>query len=200
MSIKELSRRSGIIDKKIEGFENNSAIPSEIELQILASSLNINVRDLLPNEKVAQKVILQSHDEGKTWLYPESENYKFHDLASSSALPYSKAFEINVLSKDDPSFDLKVGLHQYLYNIDNTDVHINWLYNNKKYSEIIHPGDSAYLKPFVQHNFRGSGKLLALRLGGKITGDSQRELSFVGKTNVKRAINETMQWFTPKTN
>ena len=78
-----------------------------------------------------------------------------------------------------------------------------WVFSGeykKKYSEIIHPGDSAYLKPFVQHNFRGSGKLLALRLGGKITGDSQRELSFVGKTNVKRAINETMQWFTPKTN
>ena len=103
------------------------------------------------------------------------------------------------MSKDDPSFDLKVGLHQYLYNLGNTDVHLNWLYDNKKHNEIIHPGDSGYLKPFVQHNFRGFGKLLALRLGGKITGDSQRELSFVGKTNVKRAINESMQWFTSKT-
>ena len=200
ISIKELSKRSGITDKKIEDFENNGTIPSEIELQTLASSLNINVRDLLPNDKVAQKVILQFHDEGKTWLYPESENYKFHDLTSSSALPYSKAFEIDVLSQDDPSFDLKVGLHQYLYNIGNTDVHLNWLYHNKTNKKIIHPGDSVYLKPFVEHNFRKSGKLLALRLGGKITGDSQRELSFVGKTNVKRAINESMQWFTSKTN
>ena len=200
VSIKELSQRSGIDDKKIKCFENNSAIPSEFELQILASSLNVNVRDLLPNEKMAKKVILQSHDECKNWLYPESENYKFHDLASSSALPYSKAFEIDVLSQDELSFDLKVGLHQYIYNIGNTDVHLNWLYNNKKYAEIIHPGDSTYLKPFLQHNFRGSGKLLALRLGGKITGDSQRELSFVGKTNVKRAINESMLWFNPKSN
>ena len=86
------------------------------------------------------------------------------------------------------------------YNIGNTDVHLNWLYDNKQHNEIIHPGDSTYLKPFLQHNFRGTGKLLALRLGGKITGDSQRELSFVGKTNVKRAINESMQWFTSKTN
>ena len=70
---------------------------------------------------------------------------------------------------------------------------LNWLYDNKKFSEIIHTVDSAYLKPFLQHNFRGSEKLLALRIGGKITDDSQRELSFVGKTNVKRAINESMQ-------
>ena len=200
VSIKELSKRSDITDKKIEDFENNITLPSEIELQVLASSLNINVRDLLPNEKIAQKVILQSHEQGRNWFYPESQNYKFHDLASSSALPYSKAFEINILSQDDLSFDLKVGLHQYFYNIGNTDVHLNWLHDGKKHNEILHSGDSTYLKPFLQHNFRGSGKLLALRLGGKITGDSQRELSFVGKTNVKRAINESMQWFTSKTN
>jgi hypothetical protein len=60
--------------------------------------------------------------------------------------------------------------------------------------------NSAYLKPFLQHNFRETGKLLVLRLGGKITGDAQRELSFVGKRNVKRAINESLQWFDPKNN
>jgi hypothetical protein len=38
---------------------------------------------------------------------------------------------------------------------------------------------------------------LVLRLGGKIVGDSQRELSVIGKENVKRAINESMQWFEP---
>jgi len=200
VSIKELSHRSNISEREIEDFENNISIPSEIELQHLATSLKINVRDLLPNEKIEKKVILQLHEEGKNWFYPESENYKFHDLASSSTLPYSKAFEIDVLSHDDSSLDLKVGLHQYIYNIGNTDVIINWSYNNKKFSEIIHPEDSAYLKPFLQHNFRGSGKLLALRIGGKITGDSQRELSFVGKTNVKRAINESMQWFDPNYN
>ena len=200
VSIKELSKRSSISENKIQDFENNVVIPSEIELQKLASSLKINVRDLLPNEKIEKKVILQFHAEGKNWFFPESENYKFHDLASSSTLPYSKAFEIDVLSQNDSSLDLKVGLHQYVYNIGNTDVHLNWLHNNKQFSEIIHPGDSTYLKPFLQHNFRGSGKLLALRLGGKIAGDSQRELSFVGKANVKRAINESIQWFDPKNN
>ena len=54
------------------------------------------------------------------------------------------------------------------------------------------------MKPFVSHNFRGKGKLLILRIGGKIAGDSQRELSIVGKKNAQRAISETIQWFDPK--
>ena len=200
ISINELSQRSNASERKIEDFENNVSMPSEIELQSLATSLNINTRDLRPNEKIENKVILQCHKEGKDWFYPESKNYKFHDLASSTTLPYSKAFEIDMLSQDDSSLDLEVGLHQYIYNIGNTDVILNWSYNNKQFKEIIHSGDSAYLKPFLQHNFRGSGKLLVLRLGGKITGDSQRELSFVGKRSVKRAINESLQWFDPKNN
>ena len=53
---------------------------------------------------------------------------------------------------------------------------------DKKYDEIINPDDSLYLKPFIKHSFRGSGKLLILRIGGKITGDSQRELSLVGNS------------------
>ena len=198
ISIKELSLRSHISEREIEDFENNISIPSESDLKNLSNSLKINVRDLLPNEKIENKVILQFHKEGKNWFYPESKKYKFHDLASSTTLPYSKSFEINVLSDDDSLLDLKVGLHQYVYNIGNTDVTLNWSYDDELFNEIIHPGDSAYLKPFLEHSFRGSGKLLALRLGGKITGDSLRELSFVGKKNVKRAINESMQWFDPK--
>ena len=54
------------------------------------------------------------------------------------------------------------------------------------------------MKPFIKHNFRGSGKLLILRVGGKIPGDSQRELSIVGKEHAKRAISETMPWFDKK--
>ena len=88
-----------------------------------------------------------------------------------------------------------LGLHQYVYNIGNSTIQINWNYDNKSYSKSINPGDSAYVKPFVSHNFRGEGKVLILRIGGKINGDSQRELSFVGKENTKRAISETVQWF-----
>ena len=200
LSISELSKRSNIKSKKIEEFENNIQTPTKIEIQNLAEAMNVDFRDLVPNEKIENKVILKFHKEGKEWFYPESKNYKFHELASSTALPYSKAYEIDVLVENDSILDLRIGLHQYVYNIGNTDVVLNWSHNNKKLAQIIHPGDSVYIKPFLQHNFRETGKLLVLRLGGKITGDSQRELSFIGKRNVKRAINESLQWFNSKDN
>ena len=36
------------------------------------------------------------------------------------------------------------------------------------------------------------------RIGGKTSGDAQRELSIVGKDNAERAISETTQWFDPQ--
>ena len=116
-------------------------------------------------------------------------------MASTTALTFSKAFEILVLNSKSSELDLKFGLHQYVYNVGETPISINWELNEKKYNEIINPGDSLYVKPFVNHNFRGNGKLLILRIGGKIAGDSQRELSVVGKKNAQRAISETIQWF-----
>ena len=93
---------------------------------------------------------------------------------------------------------MRAGLHQYVYNIGNNPIVINWEFDGKEFSENIESGDSLYIKPFIKHNFRGNGKLLILRIGGKVVGDSQRELSFIGKNNTERAISETMQWFDPK--
>jgi len=120
------------------------------------------------------------------------------ELASTVNLPYSKALEINILNNNGVDLDLKVGLHQYGYNVGKSDVQLNWKTNDNNFSEFIRPGDSFYIKPFVNHSFRGKGKLLVLRIGGKIAGESQLELSLIGKENVERAINETMQWFDPE--
>lgn len=124
--------------------------------------------------------------------------YEFIELANTTTLPHSKSFEIKINNVDNNELDLRAGLHQYVYNIGNNTITINWVLDDQNFSEKIHPNDSLYIKPFVEHNFRGEGKLLVLRIGGKIAGDSQRELSFVGKKNTKRAISETMQWFNPK--
>ena len=199
ISIKELSIRTEIDSNKIKKFELGEIKPSESEISSIANALNVNIRDLIPNDKIENKVIIKYHDEGREWYYPENDNrYRFTELATTTTLPYSKAFETDVLSViEHPLMDIKTGLHQYVYNISMDDITLNWSFNDKQYSEVIHPGDSVYIKPFVHHNFRGSGKLLVLRLGGKIVGDSQRELSVIGKENVKRAINESMQWFEP---
>jgi methylphosphonate synthase len=199
LTIDEIAKRSKIAAEKIRKFENGTLTPTDSELYGIANAMNVNTRDLLANDKIEEKVAIKHHDEGRSWYYPESTKaYEFLELASTTALPYSKAFEVNVLNYDDPELDLHAGLHQYVYNIGDTKVNMNWTFADKRYGDVIHPGDSVYVKPFLKHNFRGSGKLLMLRIGGRLAGDSQRELSFVGKENARRAISETMQWFDPK--
>jgi methylphosphonate synthase len=199
LSLEELSKRTSIQINKLKNFEDGSETPSFSELEKIAQSLTINIRDLLPNDKTEDKVIVKHHQDGKVWFYPENtKSYEFRELASTVALPFSKAFEIQVLDSDSANLDLKSGLHQYIYNIGEKSISLNWELDEMKYNETIHPGDSLYMKPFINHNFRGNGKLLNLRIGGKIVGDSQRELSIIGKKNSRRAISETMQWFDPQ--
>ena len=194
----ELAIRAEISEEKIKSFENASLLPSYEEITKLANGLRINSRELLPNDLIENNVVLQKHGECKKWIFPESkQSYGFLELATSSNLPFSKAFEINILDSSSSELDLQVGLHQYVYNVGQNDVMINWIFEGKEYQKTLHPDDSAYIKPFVKHNFRGQGKIIVLRVGGKSTGDSQIELSFVGKSNVERAINEMMLWFDP---
>ena len=199
LSLEEISKRTNIPTEKIVEFESGKITPSTIDLQNLSKALTVNLRDLLPNDKTENKVIVKHHDEGKRWFYPnQTRAYEFVELANTTTLPFSKSFEIKINNTDNKELDLRAGLHQYVYNIGNNTITINWVLDGQIFSEKIHPNDSFYIKPFVEHNFRGKGKLLVLRIGGKIVGDSQRELSFVGKENTKRAISETIQWFNPK--
>ena len=199
LSLEELSKRTLIPIDELTDFESGSKIPSFSEFEKIAHALTVNVRDLLPNDKTEDKVVIQYHNKARKWFYPENKkSYEFIQLASTTALPFSKAFEIHVLDSKNSKLDLKFGLHQYIYNIGDSQILLYWKFGGKKYEETINPGDSLYMKPFINHGFSGNGKLLILRIGGKIAGESQRELSIVGKTNAKRAIAETMQWFNPE--
>jgi len=196
VSLTELSTRTGISINTLQDFESGLSKPTISDLEKIALALTINIRDLLPNDKTEDKVIVRHHEDCKTWHYPENTKcYKFHELASTTALPFSKSFEVEILDESNSELDLTSGLHQYVYNIGETPITLNWEIHSKEHNEILKPNDSLYMKPFVPHNFRGNGKLLVLRIGGKIPGDSQRELSIVGKDNAKRAISETTLWF-----
>ncbi len=197
LPINEVSIRTKIPTDTIIDLENAKRLPTQDEIILLARSYNVNSRELMADDKI-EKVVVKPYNECKKWYYPEnSKIYEFVELTSTSSLPFSKAFEINVQNSDSLDYDFKVGLHQFIYNVGENELLLNWEFNDKKYTKLIQPGDSIYIKPFIKHNFRGNGKLVVLRIGGRIPGDSQRELSLVGRRNTKRAINETMQWFDP---
>ena len=197
LPINEVSIRTKIPTDTIIDLENAKRLPTQDEIILLARSYNVNSRELMADDKI-EKVVVKPYNECKKWYYPEnSKIYEFVELTSTPSLPFSKAFEINVQNSDSLDYDFKVGLHQFIYNVGENELLLNWEFTGKKYTKLIQPGDSIYIKPFIKHNFRGNGKLVVLRIGGRIPGDSQRELSLIGRRNTKRAISETMQWFDP---
>ena len=199
LPINEVSIRTKIPVHTIIELENAKRLPTHDEIILLARSYYVNSRELISDDKIEKKVVVKPHNECKKWYYPDnSKIYEFVELASTTSLPFSKAFEINVQNSDISDYDFKVGLHQFIYNVGENELMLNWEFNDKKHTKLIQPGDSIYIKPFIKHNFRGNGKLIVLRVGGRIPGDSQRELSLIGGRNTKRAISETMQWFDPQ--
>ncbi len=203
LSIEELEKRTGINKEKLIQFENFSEIPSYDTIVTLATAMNINARDLLPNDVIEDKVIVQYYKDSAKWHFPETiKAYEIVELAHSRNLPFSKAFEFSVLkepnSESASELDLQVGLHQYIYNVGKVSVHLNWKINDKVQHDELKPGDSVYIKPNVSHSFRGTGKLVVLRIAGRIAGDAQRELSLFEKSDAHRAISETSMWFDPE--
>ena len=201
LTISELSNRTKISKNILEQYVNNSSsVPSLEEITKIATALNIQTRDLLPPDTIEEKVLVRNHDDAPRWLYPDStQMYELVELVNSKNLPDSKALELTIRSPDlDDILDLKMGLHQYIYNVGDTTISFTWEHNEKKYCEQINPGDSIYIKPFIPHNFRQRGKILVLRIGSRITGDAQREFSCFDKHDAKRAIQETQMWFDPK--
>ena len=201
ISIEELSDRTGINSKKINEFLNhNVSVPEYNIIEQLARALCINTRDLMPPDIIEDKVLPKTYADSKRWFYPhDSKAYEMVELSQSINLPFSKSFEIHVRENSNDLLDLKVGLHQWIYNMGQSTIRLNWQLGETVYQENIQPNDSVYIKPFVKHSMRGSGKLMVLRIGGRMTGDAQREFSNLSKHDAHRAINETQMWFDAKT-
>jgi len=202
LSFDELEKRTSISKEKLIQYENSSEIPSYETIVSLAAAMNVNARDLLPNDVIEDKVIVQYYKDSAKWDFPETTKaYEIVELAHSRNLPFSKAFEFTTLKENDSSsleeLDLMVGLHQYVYNVGESTIRLNWKINNKSNLEELKPGDSVYIKPNVLHNFRNKGKLMVLRIAGRIAGDAQRELSSLDKNDAHRAISEVSMWFDP---
>ena len=199
LSFEEFSKRTGIDKDKLIQFEKGLEIPSYETIITLAKALNVSSRDLLPPDVIEDKVIVRYYKDAPSWYFPESTKaYHVVELSHFKSLPFSKSFEFTLENINDTDLDLQAGLHQYIYNIGDEDVKLNWQTKNTDNHDVLNPGDSAYIKPNVPHSFRGKGKIMVLRIAGRLAGDAQRELSSFEKNDVNRAISETAMWFDPK--
>lgn len=199
----ELADRSGIDRERIERFEAGAEEPTGDDVERLAAGLRVSVRDLALPEVQEDAVLVQSYGDGRRWAYPEERPaYEIVELTPVRSMPFSKGLELNVLRDGEAEPDLQVGLHQYLYNVGPEPVTLAWRTNGEHHEQPLQPDDSAYVKPSVPHAFRGTGgRLLVLRIGGRVTGDGQMELSRIlatGDDNLARVVGETKQWYDPK--
>jgi len=209
IDVRTLIARSGLstelVHQLLEG--KHSIIPSSDYglfnmVSKLAGALNVNRRDLMPPDTIEERVIIKLHKEAQSRIYPEDANlqvktYKVVDLASPMSLPHSSGLEFTLLKNENPEqYDLTVPRHQYIYNIGQRSVNINWRSNGEDHVDVISPDDSLYMKPNIPHNFRGrGGQLVVLRIGGRIAGEPERELSLIEQENRHRVVAEPNPWY-----
>ena len=189
LTFQEFNRQTSIDLNKIKKLKK---IPSEKIIKKLSVHLNLNYRDLFPPSNTVE-VKIQKYSKCKNWFYPSKnkKDYLFKELTNIPQLPFSRGYELTLLNEKNHKSHLDVPSHQYIYNLGPTK--INFKINGKK--GYLNPLDSLYIKPNNKHIFYKKGKLLVLRLGGKISGDSLYQLSMISENNLKKTINDNRPWF-----
>lgn len=194
----ELAARADVTLGRLKDCESGKVSLDNEEIVRIADALKVNVRDLLPQDEMTSKVVTQMSEESRSWTFSD-EHYQIRELATTRRLPHARPIELTVRAGVEPTgLDLEVGLHQWGYNVSDRPVTIRWETTDEIREEQIEPGDSFYLKPFVQHTFTATDEdasLLLMRLGGRMSGDPMRELSAFDESATERAVQETMQWF-----
>ncbi|MBI4223728.1 MAG: hypothetical protein HY609_02240, partial [Deltaproteobacteria bacterium] len=195
LSAEDLIVQTGLPADRVHRWIKGEAFPTPEEYGRLADRLNVNVYDLMPPDAFDPGVIVSylSHSKPRRYF-----NCQIRELASIRYLPYSKALLLDVLEKAE-TFPFKVPLHQYCYNFGDVSVTLRWDWKGQTREVEVGPNDSVYVKPFVPHSFSPCAakpaSLLSLRIGGKGTGEPQRELSHIGKKNIQRIYQEYSLWY-----
>ena len=119
--------------------------------------------------------------------------YEYRDTAMSSVGPFRPEWieELCVVDDNEPNnkqaqWNNGHFMHQFTYFIGD----VNFYYldeNSEKKVAVMNTGDSNYITPFTPHSFatrkgaKKNGLILALTYGNNLSGDSQHELSSIGK-------------------
>ena len=198
-SCEYLATASGIKKARLKKALSGEVALASHELQALADTLRVPVRDLLvPQLDTSNGVSIIHHKDAPSWMLPTEEqpSYCMRELAGSRVTPYSKSLEIEVLPGSTPH-QLETGTHQYGYNLGPAPATLGWICDSVRHSQVVQPEESFFIKPHIPHWFEGQDttRLLILRVGGKIVGDALLEASIVGKESLSRVVAETMCWY-----
>jgi uncharacterized RmlC-like cupin family protein len=167
-------------------------------LEKLANTLNINIKDLMVTSiDHDDEVLLSFRDKEKLREYPSNSKqaYKIKKLARTTRLSYVKGLDIHI--QNDDTIFISHSLHEYAFNYGKHTVILNW---NEDEEVMIHPGDSAYIRPFTPHSFKRlnssqDGNLVIMRIPGVLTNELLDEYSCFAVNGRYRTCGENKRWF-----
>ncbi|WP_036376372.1 hypothetical protein [Micromonospora sp. ATCC 39149] len=199
-----LAEASGVPAGRLADLLAGRAAAAPDELAALAAALRVPVRDLLPVSGDEENGVCQMpRSAAPVWSWPAEEPvaYRVRGLAGTLLCPNSRALELEVTGRDPAAATLRTGLHQYCFVLGPDPVRLCWESAGTVHEAILQPDDSLYVKPFVPHGFTrleaGRSTVLALRIGGKVAGDTRREAAALGASSLRRLVSDTTQWYDP---
>ncbi len=168
------------------------------ELQVVADALSVRPGDLLAARlEEGSEVVVTRRSDSASRAYPDSNDptYRLTELARSAHQPYLKGFDVSVVGETGGEF--RHGLHEYLYNYGDAPVVLRW---GDGREARLDPGDSAYVRPFVNHRLNrlagaDPGQLLMVRVPGALTDAALDEYATFAIDGRDRVAGETRRWF-----
>lgn len=193
----ELAQRADMSEAELQTLLEGNSTADQALLKRIAKGLNVNLRDILTYDDHVAPVVVEYIEQAKPWVLNTNQgSYSIKELASTPHMAMSKSLELTFSQLDCADYGIRVGLHQYVYNVGEQDIEIKWQSAGKNYNATLKPNDSAFIKPFLAHCYCSKeGKLISLRIPSKISGDALRELSMIGTEHIQRVANEQMPWF-----
>lgn len=175
---------------------------SDHDLNKIATFLSIDMLDLVPyNTQSDAKVIVKRNRDTGAYLYPSKDNAtcSIKPLASISTMPLVRACQLEVLKVSKEFLgEFKTGLHTYVFNYGSSPCEFSWKYEGKVYLKTLLHGDSLYIQPFIEHQFRkvtpdGKPELCCVSIPGEMTLETQKEFSRL--KDIQRTVFESKCWF-----
>lgn len=190
-----LASDAGLDPDRIKRICAGEETPSVETLGVLARSLGVPLRELMPAETLTRGgVRLQTHADAARWEYGSA--YRITRLASDPAHPHTTALEVEVAPAADAEW-LTTYQHQYLYVLDGAPVRLRWEHRGLRREVLLAPGDSGYVLPQTPVTFGAddTAKVLLLRIGGATTTDVRFALAAMPAGGIERYLDEDRLWF-----
>jgi hypothetical protein len=202
LSVSGLTERllaDGIPKDRAASLAAAEVLPSAEELPKLGAALAVKPGDLWVVPMTEDDEVAITHlADGPTRPFPDT-NAPFCELSELARTPHQpgqRGFNVVMLGGDTdttrPGFQHQ--LHEYMYNYGDQDIELIWGDGRRA---ILAPGDSAYIRPMVEHWLQGpAGAGLAMsRIAGELVDDVFDEFATFATDGRSRALAETKRWF-----